>query len=492
MDWGSKQAIRGMVWAVVMGLSGCSYDFVKTDAHPAPQTASTPSSEPTDVASTPAQNTSAATPNASSGDVWERLSARFRYSGIEHASVRKELQWFEAQPKVLERSSRSAAPYLYFVAAELERRDMPAELALLPILESGYQPGIKSPNGAAGLWQFMRDTGARLSLPRSKWYDGRKDVVASTRAALDYLAALHERFDRDWLTAIAAYNAGWGNVERAVEMNRRRGRPTDFWALDLKPETRQLVARTLALAELVRHDGPLRKAFQAIPDRPYFAEITLDKPADLRALTAQAGISEDDFKTLNPAFRTWHTGPVSGRISLLVPVAAVEPASRAVAALMPNEDFPKLADDADEKRAVAATTLVYTVHSGDSVWTIANRHKVKVADLISLNNLAKKPKLKLGQKLSIPGGKAHDDNEKLAADAKPAAKTLAAAPKTAKAQRAQVVNNDVVHYRVQEGDSLWTISRRFKVTIEQLLSWNNLEHTQQLQPGQDILVYSPT
>mgnify|MGYP005810873897 CR=1 FL=1 len=486
MVWGSKHAVAGMLGAVVLGLSGCAYDALKS------KVARTPTSVPGDgSAAADTRHPRDGMPSdieastAQTGDVWDRLGAQCRYGGLEHPIVRKEMQWFEAQPKVIERASQAAAPYLYFVAEEVERRGMPGEIALLPILESGYQPAIKSPNGAAGLWQFMRDTGTHLSLGKSKWYDGRKDVVASTRAALDYLAELHVRFGGDWLTAVAAYNAGWGNIERAVELNRRRGRPTDFWSLDLTPETRQLVGRTLALAQLLRHPGPVRAAFRPIPDHPYFAELALDKPIDLRQLVRQAGISEDDFKTLNPAFRAWHTGPDVRGLGVLVPIAAADAAHQTLAAIPPSAELPALADETDERRRSARGLITYTVRNGDSIWTIAQRHQVQVADLISLNKLPKTPKLRLGQKLLISGGKM----ERIAALTHSGTGTAPAAP-PARSRWAPAASNDVVHYRVQEGDSLWTISRRFKVTIEQLLSWNNLDHARQLQPGQEILVYS--
>ena len=175
-------------------------------------------------------------------NLWESLAKSLTFSDTSRAEVRREIDWYRGQGKFLRETSMRAAPYLHFIASEIERRNLPPDLALLPILESGYVPSIVSPLGAAGLWQFMGGTGNKFGLQRSAWLDERLDVVSSTEAALEYLNTLQRRFDGDWLLAIAAYNAGWGNVERAIARNRRAGQPTDVWSLELTSETHRLIA----------------------------------------------------------------------------------------------------------------------------------------------------------------------------------------------------------------------------------------------------------
>ncbi|HET7675421.1 MAG TPA: transglycosylase SLT domain-containing protein, partial [Gammaproteobacteria bacterium] len=184
-------------------------------------------------------------------DLWQRLRTHFSLPDVDNARVERELHWYATHEAYMQRVADRARPYLYYIVEQLAARNMPVDFALLPIVESAYDPFAYSRGRAAGLWQFIPSTGKRFDLRQNWWYDGRRDVAASTRAALDYLQYLHNKFDGNWLLALAAYNSGSGAVRYAIRKNERRGKPTDFWHLDLPRETRAYVPRLLAVRDLV-------------------------------------------------------------------------------------------------------------------------------------------------------------------------------------------------------------------------------------------------
>src|ERR1700683_779479 len=206
-------------------------------------------------------------------DLFDRVRAGFQLEDVAENAVDMQLFWFANHPDYLERSFQRSELYLYDIAAQIEKRGMPLELALLPMIESAYEPYAYSRARASGLWQFIPGTGSRFDLKQDWWYDGRRDVVESTRAALDYLQSLHDEFNGDWLLAIAAYNCGEAAVEHAVRVNRSAGRAIDFWSLWLPRETRAYVPKLLAMKRLVRDPGAYGLAMSPIPNQPYFARV---------------------------------------------------------------------------------------------------------------------------------------------------------------------------------------------------------------------------
>ena len=459
-------------------VAGCSWQYLKPGASPAPAVREPPSSPSVAAATHRAQavaadeaQRSAEASNVVPISVWQSLSGKLVFEGASLPQVRKQLSWYREQGSLLDRASARATPYLYYVMAEIEARGFPADLALLPIVESGYEPTVISRHGAAGLWQFMGGTGRRFGLSRSGWVDERLDITASTTAALDYLGTLSRRFDGDWLLAIAAYNAGWGNVERAIARNRRAGRPTDVWHLPLRGETHALIARVVALSEIYRDPEEFGLALPEAANEPYFARVTLDHPTDLREFARRSGIEEGLFKRLNPGIRGWHTGPTAGQ-QVLVP-ARLASVAMSVAAQIPSSPVP--AGQALATRSLPAGKLnadgaSYTVQSGDSLWLIARRFDTTVDALLALNRIDRETQLDLGQVLRV----------RQISSAKPRQKVAAATSKSP---------GKAIRYRVKEGDSLWTIAHKFKVTIRDLLAWNNLQPDPVLQPGQEIVLY---
>lgn len=252
-------------------------------------------------------------------DLWTRIRNGFSLTPSNISEdIKAEIGWFDLKQHYLDKVAERASPYLYHIVEEVERRDMPMEIALLPIIESAYRAEAYSPGKAAGIWQLAPGTGVRLGLKETAWYDGRRDVVASTDAALDYLETLHDKFGGNWLHALAAYNCGEGTLKKAIGRNRAAGRPTDYWSLDLPAETEHFVPKLLATASILDNPGKYRLALDAIPNRPYLAEVKVKGPLKFAEVAALAQMSVVDLQSLNPGFPRSAVGP--GRHTLVIPL----------------------------------------------------------------------------------------------------------------------------------------------------------------------------
>ncbi|MCK9751799.1 transglycosylase SLT domain-containing protein [Pseudomonas syringae pv. syringae] len=252
-------------------------------------------------------------------DVWQRVAQRCRLvdgQGV-NERIARQRDWLLNNRGFLTGASKRATPYLHFIVERLDERNMPLELALLPMIESSYNPLANSPAAAAGLWQFIPSTGRQFNLNQSATYDARRDVVASSKAAMDYLTRLHDQFNNDWLLALAAYNAGEGTVARAIDANRRRGLPVDYWHLNLPRETQDYVPRLLALSLVVRNPGAYGVQLTPVANMPYFDVVELNHTVDLTQLAATTGVDEAQLLRLNPAFLRKKTPDGPGR--LLIP-----------------------------------------------------------------------------------------------------------------------------------------------------------------------------
>jgi membrane-bound lytic murein transglycosylase D len=313
------------------------------------------------------------------------MRSGFALPAVEHPSVRRELDWYREHPAYLERTFGRGARYLHHIVESLEARDMPRELALLPVVESAFDPFALSRCLASGLWQFVPRTGRRYGLDQDWWSDDRRDVLEATRAALDHLEDLHEEFDGDWLLALAAYNAGAPKVRRAIVRNQRSGRPTGFFTLDLPRETRAYVPKLLAISRLVAEPEASGVELPAIPDAPYFARVDVGSQIDLGLVADRAGIPREELRALNPAFKRFATAP-DGPHHLLVPVPVRESIERVVASLPPGERL---------------RVAHHKVRRGDTLGAIARRHKSSVAALRAVNRL-RGSLIHPGQNLLVP------------------------------------------------------------------------------------------
>ncbi|MGB0450364.1 MAG: transglycosylase SLT domain-containing protein, partial [Porticoccaceae bacterium] len=244
------------------------------------------------------------TPEPAEIDLWQRLREGYNLTPVSMpASVKKQRDWYLRNPSYLKTVFSRARPYIYYVTDELDKAGLPLELALLPIVESTYDPLAYSHSHAVGLWQFIPSTGKSLGLQRDRWYDGRRDVIHSTQAAITYLKKLNKRFDNDWLLALAAYNSGQGSVSKSIRRNRKLGKGTDFWSIKLPRETRNYVPQLLALATLIRDPEEYDLKLPAMPNKPFFEVVEIESQIDLNNVVKVTGVEVGEFTKLNPAYR---------------------------------------------------------------------------------------------------------------------------------------------------------------------------------------------
>jgi len=394
-------------------------------------------------------------------DLWSRIRAGFALHEHDHPRIANDLAWYERHPRYMERVSERATPYLHLIVEELAAREMPMELALLPVVESAFQPFAYSHGRAAGIWQFIPGTGRRFGLQQTWWYDGRRDIGESTRAALDYLAYLHRFFDGDWLHALAAYNAGEGTVRRAIRRNQNAGRPTDYWSLDLPRETEGYVPKLLALSRLVNNPPAFGQILPSIADEPYLTRIEIGSQIDLDLAAELAGLSIEQIYLYNPGYNRWATDP-NGPHSLKVPLSVAGQFQQNLA------DYP-----AGERISWAR----YQVKSGDALGPIAQRHKTTVELIRQVNNIRGNT-IRVGDTLIIPVARTDLNRYRLSANQR------------LEAQQNRERQGHRVEHRVREGDTLWGISRQYGVGIQQLAQWNGMAPRDTLRPGTTLVIWT--
>ena len=393
-------------------------------------------------------------------DIWDRIRGGLSLSNPIHPRALREAVWYGKHREYLHRTVTRARPYLAYIVHEVEKRELPIEFSLLPIVESAFQPFAYSPKGAVGLWQFIPETGRRYGLKQNWWYDGRRDVVESTRAALEYLTKLLQDFEGDPLLAVAAYNWGEGNVARAMSRNRARGKPTDVWSLRVPRETRSHVSRLLAIAAVVADPDQFNVALEPIPDRVHFQEVVFDSQIDLAVAADLAGITLDEIYLLNPGFKRWATNP-GGPHRLQLPRHHVD-RFRAGLAQLPG------VGDVQWAR--------HEIEYGDTLAAIAKRYRTSVSVLKKFNRLTS-DRIHAGGHLMVPAS-ANAANGSLARSALYARPDGFALSKAAES----------IHV-VRRGDSLWAIARRYDVSVTQLAGWNGISVESVLRPGQRLTVY---
>lgn len=393
----------------------------------------------------------------------DRLRAGFSLEIPDHPRIDSQIRWFASNNDYLDRVQERAAPYLYFILEEAEQRGIPSELALLPIVESGFRPFAYSPGRAAGLWQFIPSTGKHFGLEQNWWYDGRRDVVAATRAAFDYLNQLASQFDGDWQLALAGYNAGAGTVQRAIKRNLRKGKPTDFWSLELPDETMRYVPKLLAVAKVMADPQQYGITLAEIPNQPYFDSIDIGSQLDLALAADMAGISIEELYRLNPGFNRWATAP-DGPHRLSIPVEQAERFSEALDALDP------------QKRLRWSR---YKIRPGDNLGGIARKHKTTVALLQQVNKL-KGNNIRAGKHLLIPVSVKSLDQYTHTADAR-----------LAKTKNRQRKGKRLTH-KVVAGDTLWDIAQRYQVSHRALARWNGMSPRDTLRLGQQLIIWQQT
>jgi len=371
------------------------------------------------------------------------------------------VNWFSRHDNYLDRVVERAEPFLHYIMNEVEARGLPAELALLPIVESAFQPFAYSHGRAAGIWQFIPSTGKIYGLKQNWWYDGRRDVYASTRAALKYLENLNREFNGDWLHALAAYNSGSGTVRRAIRQNQRRHRPTDFWHLDLPRETQAYVPKLLALKRLVQNPASHNISLNCVPDIPYFEQVDTGSQIDLAMAAELADLDLEELYRLNPGYNRWATDPY-GPHRLLVPVDHADELREGL------QELP-VAERIHWKR--------HKIGKGETLSQIADRYSISVTNLKRLNNLHSNS-IRTGKHLLIPVSSRKLSDYNLTAYQRK--KTL---------QNIRRKGKRVVHI-VKPGDTFWDLSRKYNVSTHKLARWNGMAVRDPLRAGQKLVIWT--
>ncbi len=463
-------------------------------------------------------------------DIWQRIRNQFTFDIPQNKRLIAQRNWYVKNPRYLERVAKRAEPFLFYIVQELEKNNMPIEMALLPIVESAFDPFAYSHGRASGMWQFVPGTGERFGMKQNWWYDGRRDVIASTQGAIAYLKYLHKYFKGDWLLALAAYNSGEGRVSRAIKKNRRLNKPTDFWSLTLPKETKAYVPKLLALADIIKRPSDFELNLYQIDNKAVISQVNINSQLDLAKAASLAKLSLTELQRLNPGFNRWATDP-DGPHYLLLPNHKVGHFQQELAKLTKKDRLawqrykiktgdslgfiarkfhtsirliqrvnnvsgsqiragkhlliPVAAKSLDsyilsheqriaktQSRPQKGQKIIHTVVSGDNLWDIGRTYKVNSKRIAKWNGFAPKDTLKLGQKLVIWKQKSS-------------------------AQRANLSNQRAVNsveqaimrnitYKVRRGDSFARIADKFNVKISDIERWNNLNRKKHLQPGQRL------
>lgn len=404
---------------------------------------------------------SSVVPEPSEKDIiWDRLVSGFSMNMPDNKRIKREYDWYRKHPEYLARVQERAEPFLHYILDEAERRNLPTELVLLPVVESAFEPFAYSPGRAAGLWQFIPSTGRMFGLEQNWWHDGRRDVIASTNAAFDYLTSLSEAFNGDWELALAAYNAGAGNVRKAIRKNKKKHKPTDYWSLNLPRETQTYVPRLLAISKIFKNAKKLGITLRPIENKPQLAIIEMDTQIDLAKAAEMASITLEEMYQLNPAFNRWATSPDRSH-KLLLPLSA-------------QSEFEQKLASLDKKDLIKWQR--YKIKSGDSLGQIAKKHQTTTAILKDVNKLPSS-RIRAGKHLLIPVSIKNPDSYR-----------LSATQRLKKKQNQKRGGNRIEHI-VQPGDTLWDIARSHKLSHKKIAQWNGIAPGDPLRPGQKLVLW---
>jgi membrane-bound lytic murein transglycosylase D len=395
-------------------------------------------------------------------DLWDRIRRGFAMPDLQHELVQDREQWYANRPDYMQRMTERSRKYLFHIVEELERRNMPTELALLPYIESAFNPQAVSSAKAAGMWQFMPATGNYFDLKQNAFRDDRRDVLASTRAALDYLQKLHGMFG-DWHLALAAYNWGEGSVGRAIARNQKAGLGTSYTDLTMPAETRLYVPKLQAVKNIVANPEAFRTDLPLIENHPYFQTVDITRDIDVALAARLADVELDDFKALNPSLDK----PVilaAGTPQILLPWDNAKVFERNLAAY-------------DEGQYASWT--VWVLPSTMSVTDIARRVGMRESDLRSVNGIPPRMRVKAGSALIVPrtGTTRADVTEHVADNGR-----LSLAPDV-------VTRRSVV--RARKGDTVPRLARRYRLSSSSVAQWNDVKANATFKAGQEVVLYLP-
>ncbi|MDR0805609.1 MAG: LysM peptidoglycan-binding domain-containing protein [Enterobacteriaceae bacterium] len=455
-------------------------------------------------------------------NLWLAVSDELNMQIPENNRVREQKEFYFNKKNYLQTVTVRAEPYMYWIISQIKERKLPMELALLPIVESSFDPNATSSAAAAGLWQIIPTTGSNAGLRQDQWYDGRRDVTESTTAALDILERLYGMFGGDWLLTIAAYNCGEGCIQRAIDNNIAKGRPIDYWSLDLPTETMQYVPKLLALSDMVKNSNRYGLYLPNSNLNHALTRIEVGQQIELTQAAKMADIPLQKLKTYNAGYKYNVTAP-NGPHTITLPinnakkleaslnrgetnlvnwgqhrvvqgetveilarrygisVQSIQQANAMTAPIVAGQTITlplsseylaqlstqqtQMAQAGNSSSGVKNTATKYTVRASDTLASIAKRNNVKVSDIQKWNTLTKNSKLKVGQTLQI-------------------ASNTSAGNKSSKNSKSSIT------YRVRKGDTIANIAKRHNVDISDVLKWNaKLAKLHSLKPGDTLTLY---
>ncbi len=395
-------------------------------------------------------------------DLWARVRQGFQLPPLEHELVGQHERYYASRPEYVQRMTARANRYLYHVVEEIERRGMPAELALLPFIESAFNPQATSSARASGIWQFMPATGKDFDLTQNIFRDERRDVLASTRAALDYLQRLHRMFG-DWHLALAAYNWGEGNVQRAIKRNQSQGLPTDYLSINMPAETRHYVPKLHAVRNIVAQPEAYNLALTPIENHPYFVSVPIQRDMDVALAARLAALPLDEFKALNPS----QNKPVI--------LAAGTPQ-----VLLPYDNAHLFVHNLSKHKGPLATWTAWLVPKTMRPADVAKELGMSESALREVNRIPPKMLVKAGSTLLVHRSehRERDVSEALADNA-----MMALAPDVPPLRRMTL--------KAGKRDTVRTVAKRYGLSVEQVASWNKVGASARFKRGEQIVVYVP-
>ena len=455
-------------------------------------------------------------------DLWQIIRNDFGFPEMDNNLVRKHVKFYSERPEYFERILKRANIYLPYIYQKVDSMGMPSEIALLPIIESAYNPRARSQAGAVGLWQFMPFTGKQYGLKQNWWYEGRRDIIASTQAALDYLHYLHLMFDKDWSLALAAYNAGENGINRAIRNNQNQNKSTRYSDLKLKQETRNFVPKLIAVKNIIANPEAYGINLPKLSNEPAFEIIQFNFQVDLTILAYWTEIQKYELEQLNPGLRRTITPP-GGPHRVLVPSDKYDRVVSWISDLHPSH---------------AVVTVMYQVKPGDVLGTIAQRYNVSVASIKSINSM-NSDLIRIGEVIRIPNPSSISQHAEFIHHNDEAGRQFIHQVQrgdmleeiaqiynvsVAKLRTANSLNSDSIQvgqklhipipnsigqfastpdaayttlttgtrfvHKVKLGESLWRIARLYQVNVTNLLNWNDIDGSTYIHPGQSIVVYT--
>jgi membrane-bound lytic murein transglycosylase D len=408
--------------------------------------------------------------------IWQRITNNYQLDQGVPPRIQREIDFYRTRPKTLPEVFNRSKPYLFMIVDELDKRNMPMEIALLPVIESAFHPRALSEANASGMWQFTPDTAQVRGIKNNWWFDGRRDVYLSTMAALDYLQSLNKRFDGDWLHTLAAYNAGAITVRNAINKNKAKGKSTDYWNLELPGETQRYVPKLLAVAKMIQAPESYRLNLPDIPNVPYLTRIEVDQQIDLATAAQMAEMSWEDFHRFNAGHKRIATDP-SGTSHVLVPIDKLRTFAVNLTKFAPQTN---------------GNWISHTCGLNDTLETLSTRYETTPEMIVKINRLTD-AQPKVGQSLLIPCGQTTLDSNTETQAQSILNSTLSLENrekhnKIIRDERRELANKPKIMHTLAKGQTLNSVATYYHIPLKTLVTVNRFDAKTQLKAGQQLII----